>query len=262
MHEPTTGRSLARRGPDGPDRAEGPHRTAKHGDDPVSTVYIVDDNPEFRESTRFWLSACGFEVQAWGDPREAVAALARRDRSERCCLMLDVRMPELSGLDVHDRLAACGALLPVIYMSGHADVPLAVQAMRKGAVTLLEKPFDDEALEAALDAAFASIGDVARAAAAAAAQEPVAPSGERAFDEAADEAADEAQRRFRSREASLTPREREVLGHVVQGIYNKNIADRIGLSIKTVELYRARGMAKMKARSVAELTRMMVSGRA
>jgi two-component system response regulator FixJ len=224
----------------------------------MTTVYIVDDNPEFRESTRFWLSACGFEVQAWGDPREAVEALARRDRSERCCLMLDVRMPELSGLDVHDRLKACGAMLPVIYMSGHADVPLAVQAMRKGAVTLLEKPFDDETLEAALEAAFASIGDVARAAAAgaAAAQAP-APQHD---DEDAE--ADEARRRFRSREASLTPREREVLGHVVQGTYNKNIADRIGLSIKTVELYRARGMAKMKARSVAELTRMMVSQRA
>ena len=224
----------------------------------MTTVYIVDDNPEFRESTRFWLSACGFEVQAWGDPREAVEALARRDRSERCCLMLDVRMPELSGLDVHDRLNACGAMLPVIYMSGHADVPLAVQAMRKGAVTLLEKPFDDETLEAALEAAFASIGDVARAAAerTATAQE-AAP---RHDDE--DPEADEARRRFRSREASLTPREREVLGHVVQGTYNKNIADRIGLSIKTVELYRARGMAKMKARSVAELTRMMVSQRA
>lgn len=224
----------------------------------MTTVYIVDDNPEFRESTRFWLSAFGFEVQAWGDPREAVEALARRDRSERCCLMLDVRMPELSGLDVHDRLTACGAMLPVIYMSGHADVPLAVQAMRKGAVTLLEKPFDDETLEAALEAAFASIGDVARAAAAGAAvaQDPVPHQDDE------DPEADEARRRFRSREASLTPREREVLGHVVQGTYNKNIADRIGLSIKTVELYRARGMAKMKARSVAELTRMMVSQRA
>jgi two-component system response regulator FixJ len=194
-----------------------------------------------------------------------VEALAQRDRAERCCLMLDVRMPELSGLDVHDRLAARDALLPVIYMSGHADVPLAVQAMRKGAVTLLEKPFDDETLEAALDAAFASIGDVARAAAAA--QEsalprpmPLQSMPQHQGGEAPE--ADEAQRRFSSREASLTPREREVLGHVVQGTYNKNIADRIGLSIKTVELYRARGMAKMKARSVAELTRMMVSGRA
>ena len=76
------------------------------------TVYIVDDNREFRESTQFWLSSVGFDVQAWGDPREAVDALARRDRRERACLMLDVRMPELSGLDVHDRLLACGAQLP------------------------------------------------------------------------------------------------------------------------------------------------------
>jgi two-component system, LuxR family, response regulator FixJ len=215
------------------------------------TVYIVDDNAEFRESTRFWVSGFGFDVHAWGDPREAVEALARRDRSTPACLMLDVRMPELSGLDVHDRLLECGAQLPVIYMSGHADVPLAVQAMRKGAVTLLEKPFDDEALEAALDSAFASR---ARAEAAAAPELTAASP--------ADPADEEALARFVSREASLTPRERQVLGHVIQGTYNKVIADRIGLSIKTVELYRARGMAKMKARSVAELTRMMVSRRA
>ena len=218
----------------------------------MTTVYIVDDNPEFRESTRFWLTGCGFEVQAWGDPREAVEALSRRDRSERCCLMLDVRMPELSGLDVHDRLAACGAMLPVIYMSGHADVPLAVQAMRKGAVTLLEKPFDDETLEAALESAFAwtAPAPVPAAVADAAAAAPV------------DAEAAAARARFARREASLAPREREVLGYVIQGVYNKNIADRIGLSIKTVELYRARGMAKMQARSVAELTRMMVSRQA
>jgi two-component system response regulator FixJ len=211
------------------------------------TVYIVDDNPEFRESTRFWLNGFGFEVRTWGDPQEAVEALARRDRRETACLMLDVRMPQLSGLDVHDLLIEKGAQLPVIYMSGHADVPLAVKAMQKGAVTLLEKPFDDEALEAALESAFANSSRPAGAAA----------SGEASM--VADSTRSEAQARFATREASLTPREREVLGFVIQGIYNKNIADRIGLSIKTVELYRARGMAKMQARSVAELTRMMVS---
>lgn len=213
------------------------------------TVYIVDDNVEFREATRFWVSGFGFEVRAYGDPREAVDALAQRDRAERACLMLDVRMPELSGLDLHDRLLECGAALPVIYMSGHADVPLAVQAMQKGAVTLLEKPFDDEMLEAALESAFAQ-----------AQRHDAAP---RAAEAAAGDAQDdEAAARFRTREAALTPRERQVLGHVIEGTYNKVIADRIGLSIKTVELYRARGMAKMKARSVAELTRMMVSRRA
>ena len=216
------------------------------------TVYILDDNPEFRESTRFWLNGFGFSVKTWGDPHEAIEALARRDRRETACLMLDVRMPQLSGLDVHDALHERGAALPVIYMSGHADVPLAVRAMQKGAVTLLEKPFDDEALEAALQSAFASASRAPLPAAAAAPQASAAAP-------AAPLADSEAHARFRAREATLTPREREVLGHVVQGIYNKNIADRIGLSIKTVELYRARGMAKMQARSVAELTRMMVS---
>jgi two-component system response regulator FixJ len=214
------------------------------------TVYIVDDNREFRESTQFWLGSFGYAVQSWGDPREAIDALARRDRHESACLMLDVRMPGLSGLDVHDRLLACGAQLPVIYMSGHADVPIAVQAMQKGAVTLLEKPFDDEALQAALDSAFAA--------------RPAAPRAPLPDEEAAVEPAapDPAHDGFLAREARLTPRERQVLGHVIQGTYNKVIADRIGLSVKTVELYRARGMAKMQARSVAQLTRMMVSQRA
>jgi two-component system response regulator FixJ len=138
----------------------------------------------------------------------------------------------------------------VIYMSGHADVPLAVQAMQKGAVTLLEKPFDDEALEAALESAFAR---------------PLTPgpaAGPGAAPPEPDPQDGEAAARFKAREASLTPRERQVLGHVIEGTYNKVIADRIGLSIKTVELYRARGMGKMKARSVAALTRMMVSRRA
>ncbi|HTT11051.1 MAG TPA: response regulator [Burkholderiaceae bacterium] len=211
------------------------------------TIYIVDDNPEFLESTHFWLSGAGFEVQTWGDPVEAVEALARRDRSKPACLMLDVRMPQLSGLDVHDALIERDAQLPVIYMSGHADVPLAVQAMQKGAVTLLEKPFDDGMLEAALESAFAASNPAKPAAA------PERPAG------AANGADADAQARYRQREASLTPREREVLSYVIQGIYNKNIADKIGLSIKTVELYRARGMAKMQVRSVAELTRMMVT---
>lgn len=215
------------------------------------TVYIVDDNAEFREATKFWLAGFGFDVRAWGDPHEAVEALARRDRAESACLMLDVRMPELSGLDVHDRLLEAGASLPVIYMSGHADVPLAVQAMQKGAVTLLEKPFDDAALEAALETAFAH-GERA----------PMTTPAAAAAGEPGDPQEAEAAARFKAREASLTPRERQVLGHVIEGTYNKVIADRIGLSIKTVELYRARGMGKMKARSVAELTRMMVSRRA
>ncbi len=214
------------------------------------TIYIVYDNVEFLESTRFWLSGAGFDVRTFGDPLAAVDALAQRPRSEAACLMLDVRMPQLSGLDLHDALIERGAQLPVIYMSGHADVPLAVQAMQKGAVTLLEKPFDDGALEAAIESAFAGGSRTAVA------PQPAAPS------EPDDSATEEARARFAAREARLTPRERQVLSYVIQGIYNKNIADRVGLSIKTVELYRARGMAKMQARSVAELTRMMVTHQA
>lgn len=214
------------------------------------TIYVVDDNPEFLESTQFWLTGAGYEVQTWGDPRAAIEALARRDRNQSACLMLDVRMPHLSGLDVHDALIRRDAQLPVIYMSGHADVPLAVQAMQKGAVTLLEKPFDDEMLEAALESAFSGGGAQVQAPAPAAAPAP-----------GAGPEAEEARARYAAREAALTPREREVLSYVIQGIYNKNIADKIGLSIKTVELYRARGMAKMQVRSVAELTRIMVTHR-
>ena len=226
------------------------------------TVYIVDDNQEFRESASFWLQGAGFAVRAWGDPHEALNELARRDRAEAACLLLDVRMPQLSGLDVHDALRTDDPRLPVIYMSGHADVPLTVQAMRKGAVSLLEKPLDDAALEVALAQAFAA-GPVP------APEMAASPAGGPGADVVATVAAGPAGSpdsagadEFLRRERSLAPREREVLAHVVQGTYNKVIADRIGLSIKTVELYRARGMAKMKARSVAELTRMMVSRQA
>jgi two-component system response regulator FixJ len=228
----------------------------------MRTIYILDDNPEFRDAMDFWLGGAGYTVRTWSDPHAALDALSRRDRHEEACLLLDVRMPGMSGLDVHDALLESGTPLPVIYMSGHADVPLAVQAMRKGAVTLLEKPFDDDTLEAALHSAFAWAahadgphdGEAAapRRAPPAAAATATPLEGEEA----------QAHARFVARERSLTPREREVLGHVIQGTYNKNIADRIGLSVKTVELYRARGMAKMQARSVAQLTRMMVSQRA
>jgi two-component system, LuxR family, response regulator FixJ len=217
-------------------------------------IYIVDDNLEFLDATSFWLTGAGFEVRTWSDPHEAIEALAQRDRSLPACLMLDVRMPQLSGLDVHDALIERDALLPIVYMSGHADVPLAVKAMQKGAVTMLEKPFDDDTLEAALDDAFRTYAaHAARSAAAAVAAGAAAPSS---FGD------DEAHARYVAREAALTRREREVLSYVIQGIYNKNIADRLGLSIKTVELYRARGMAKMQVRSVAELTRIMVTHQA
>jgi two-component system response regulator FixJ len=212
------------------------------------TLLIIDDNEAFLQSTRFWLTGFGYEVLTWSDPTSAIEAIAARGPDTNTCLMLDVRMPALNGLDVHDALIEREVAIPVIYMSGHADVPIAVRAMQKGAVTLLEKPFDDASLEQALDAAFAA---AARCAPGAGVGKPDRGAG--------DPLSSAGQAAFTTREAKLSRREREVLGLVVHGIYNKNIADRLGLSIKTVELYRARGMAKMQARSVAELTRMMVS---
>ncbi len=231
-------------------------------------VYIVDDNDEFRESACFWLRGADYQVKAWGDPLEALDALASRPTHEHACLLLDVRMPQMSGLDLHDALARRSVDIPIVYMSGHADVPLAVQAMQKGAVTFLEKPFDDDALTAAMERAFAS---GPRASSDAQSQHTYSPNTlfASARDSSAgaddlhpgDEAGDEAHIEFLGRERSLTPRELEVLTMVSHGTYNKVIADRIGLSVKTVELYRARGLAKMKVRSVAELTRLMVNRR-
>jgi two-component system response regulator FixJ len=213
-------------------------------------IYLVDDNADFRASALFWLDAAGYDVLSLGDPAEALAAMAAHPPGRPACVLMDVRMPEVSGLDLHDRMAQQGLRLPVVYMSGHADVALAVKAMRKGAISFLEKPLDESALLEALEAAFSrpASGAAPRAA---------APDGDEA-----DAATLAAQQEFRRREASLAPREREVLALVIQGIYNKNIADRMNLSVKTIELYRARGMGKMGAKSVAELTRMMVSRQA
>ena len=228
-------------------------------------LYIVDDNHDFLESTRFWLSSDDLEVCSWTDPEQAVEAIAKRDPRRPACLMLDIRMPGMSGLELHDALIRHDADLPVIYMSGHADVALTVRAMQNGAVTLLEKPFDEAMIEDALKKAFdawtrGTPGTRAGPSSGAGLfWRPGTPGTPEAVDASCTDVADaEARSRFAARSARLSPRERQVIEYVIQGVYNKNIADRIGLSIKTVELYRARGMAKMQARSVAELTRMMI----
>lgn len=206
------------------------------------TIYIVDDNPEFRASAQWWLSGAGYAVQDFEDPDLALAALSALppQRQRDACLLLDVRMPRMSGLDLHDRLLASGlAGLPVIYMSGHADVPLAVQAMQKGAVSFLEKPFADAALENALDRAFA--GGL-----------PAAPPPQDDSDEAAE---------YQRRAALLTPREQQVMEGVVAGKMSKTIARELDISTKTVELHRSRVMAKLQAKSVVHLTRMAMTQR-
>ncbi len=190
-------------------------------------------------------------MRDFGEPQPALQALRQWQvgrlqsgdtaQPPLACLLLDVRMPQMSGLDLHDQLNAEGITIPVIYMTGHGDVPLAVQAMQRGAVTFLEKPFPEEALETALQAAFAR------------AQEQ----HERALAQARDEAG---MRAYRQRYGSLSQREREVLQGVMEGKINKSIARELGVSVKTVDLHRANLMDKMQAKSVVHLVRMVTSG--
>jgi two-component system, LuxR family, response regulator FixJ len=227
------------------------------------TIFLVDDNAEFRASAQWWLRAAGYQVREFADPTQALATLRQLAADEPAalhdaCLLLDVRMPGMSGLDLHDALADCGVTrtphaVPVVYMSGHGDVPLAVQAMQKGAVTFIEKPFADEALEAALARAFA-VGAAAQAdlALASAALPVEAPDAS---------AADPAQLEFQRRLESLSPRQREVFEGVVAGKLSKVIAYESGLSPKTVEFHRKQMMLKFRARTALELMRMAVAQR-
>ena len=209
------------------------------------TIYIVDDNAEFRRSAQWWLSSAGYSVVDYADPADALGALQSQPPAGEACMLLDVRMPGMSGLDLHDRLSAAGVHLPIVYMTGHGDVPLAVQAMQRGAVSFLEKPFAENALEDALQRAFATPA--------------AAPVATAAAPEA--EAEDPAAAAWRQRLERLTPRERELLAWVVEDKLNKTIADLMGISIKTVELHRKRVMEKLGASSATHLIKMVVSGR-
>ncbi|MBC7957551.1 MAG: response regulator transcription factor [Cytophagales bacterium] len=222
------------------------------------TVYVVDDNREFLDSAKWWLEGAGYDVLEFDAPRAALAALATP--LPQSCLLLDVRMPDMSGLALHDELRERGVRMPVVYMTGHGDVPLAVEAMRKGAVTFIEKPFADEALQRALEMAFNPVEASAENAHVAIATvnatmtpatAPIEPQGS----PVARAAMAERNARF----SRLTAREREVVGLVMQEKRNKVIADRLNISIKTVELHRKNAMTKLGARSVIELTRVMVS---
>lgn len=213
-------------------------------------ICLVDDNAEFRESAGWWLEGLGFEVDAFDGPLACLDALVAEEAAEPRCLLFDVRMPEMSGLQLLDALRERGVRWPVIFMTGHGDVPLAVEAMRRGALTFLEKPFQEAALEDALAQAFA----VARAG-------PAAPATAPAQLGAAIPAiaVDEADPAYAAHLALLTPREREVMDLVVEGHPNKVVAFRLSISPKTVELHRGRVMSKMGARSLTHLVRMSLS---
>lgn len=218
------------------------------------TLYLLDDNDDFRATAKWWLSGAGYEVVDFRDPQTAIDALTALDSTAlaHACLLLDVRMPNMTGLQVHDALIEAGITgaqarpsLPIVYMTGHGDVPLAVQAMEKGAVTFLEKPFQDSALESALARAFDTTAHAPMTEAApptmAAAAVQVSP-GDNA--------------EYQRRQGLLSPRELQVMRGVIEGKISKVIARELDISTKTVELHRSRVMAKMQAESVVHLTRM------
>ena len=191
-------------------------------------VYVVDDDPAVRRSLCILLGAHGHATHACAS---AEAFLDELDPERRACVLLDIRMPGIGGMALQARLAALGYPLPVIMLTGHGDVPLAVRAMKEGALDFIEKPPPEAALLAALAEARAVVGSRAR------------PAVARAT--------------VADRLARLTVREREVLDELVLGKTNKEIAAAFGISERTVEIHRARIRAKMEARSLADLIMMM-----
>lgn len=195
-------------------------------------VHLVDDNDGFRDSTAWLLETAGFDVHAYPGGEAFLAAHADAAALDgEQCLISDIRMPGMSGLQLQDELIRRGIALPLIFVTAHGDVPLAVEAMRKGAVNFLEKPFGDETLIEAVRLALRKAV-------------PMAHDAEGAIDEGED------------RLSRLSPRERQVLELVIASKPNKIIADVLGISIKTVELHRANMMNKLQVRSLPELMKV------
>jgi len=191
------------------------------------TVHVIDDDDAARDSLAFLLVSAGFQPRTYESPRSFLQALPLAGAT---CIVTDIRMPDMTGIDLLRRLREIDEKLPVIVITGHGDVPLAVEAMKLGAVDFIEKPFDDEVLLASVRAALERGTNAGRS------------GPERAQMEA--------------RLATLSARERQVLTGLVAGLPNKTIAFDLGISPRTVEVYRANLMTKMQASSLAELVRM------
>ncbi len=192
-----------------------------------NVVHVIDDDDDARELLAFLLSTADVEVHVYDS---AVAFLEALPQVTAGCIITDVRMPEVDGMELLRRLHESGASLPVIMMTGHGDVPLAVEAMKLGAIDFLEKPFDDETLLASVRMALSR--------------------------NRADSEQELRKAEVKERLASLSPREQQVLDGLVAGHPNKTIAFDLGISARTVEVYRANVMTKMQARSLSELVRM------
>lgn len=193
----------------------------------IPLVHVVDDEESIRRSLQFLLRTAGYRVEQWRDGEEFLKGV---DRAAPACVLLDVRMPRMDGLEVQAEMKRRGFLQPVIVLTGHGDVATAVRAMQGGAVDFLEKPFERESLLQALDASFAQLADT----------------GARAHREA----------RAVTQIAALSEREREVLDGLACGLPNKTIAYDLGISSRTVEVYRANVMAKLSVSNFADALRV------
>jgi two-component system response regulator FixJ len=193
-------------------------------------VHIVDDDEAVRQSLAFLLSTVGVPVRVYDSATSFLDALPSLQSG---CLITDVRMPDMTGLELLQRLKAKSIDLPVIVITGHGDIPLAVEAMKSGAIDFIEKPFAEEAILRAVDAA----------------RRTLEKRGRQSEEEAA----------VAARLKSLSERERQVLDGLVAGNANKTIAHDLGISPRTVEVYRANLMTKMQAKSLSDLIRMTLS---
>ena len=199
-----------------------------------ATVFVVDDDAAVRRSLSRLLGASGYRAIAAasaGDFLRLVTGVTRP-----CCVILDVRLPDLDGLDLQQRLTEMGVLLPIVFITGHGDIPMSVKAMKAGAVDFLSKPFEPRHLLAAVRAAI-----------------------ERDAQQSAERGAEE---RVRSLVGLLTPREREVMDLVVAGLLNKQIAAQLGVAEKPVKVHRGRVMRKLKVSNVATLVGLTGKSRA
>jgi two-component system response regulator FixJ len=194
-------------------------------------VHVVDDDEAMRDSMAFLLRAENFQVQTYADAADFLTALPQIKVG---CVVTDVRMPGMSGIELLQRLRELKVSLPVIVVSGHGDVPLAVEAMKTGALDFIEKPFDDDVFLRAVRTALGA--------------------------QAVDSQRQAQKATINSRLESLSNREREVLEGLVAGHPNKTIAYDLGISPRTVEIYRANVMEKMQARSLSDLVRMALVG--
>jgi two-component system response regulator FixJ len=194
-------------------------------------VYVIDDDDAMRDSLEFLLGAAEFQVSPFESALNFLDALPT---IEFGCVVSDVRMPGIDGIELLKRLKAGGSLFPVVIMTGHGDVPLAVEAMKLGAMDFLEKPFEDDRLIGMIETAL-------RQAAAGVKSEAITLE-------------------IQSRIASLSPRERQVMDGLIAGLSNKLIAREYDISPRTIEVYRANVMTKMQAASLSELVRLAMRG--